>query len=86
MRSFLRKPIGKIIAAVSVTAMVAVVGFAIYLASLTGSLPWQTDPTRIAITPFADIPGFNLPVVTATPVTRAGTPAAYSAEWRAHRG
>ena len=75
MRSFLRKPIGKIIAAVSLTAIVAVVGFAIYLASLTGSLPWQTDPTRIAITPFAGIPGFNAPVVTATPAPAAGTPA-----------
>ncbi len=75
MRSFLRKPIGKIIVVVSAAAMVAGVGFAIYLASLTGSLPWQTDPTRIAITPFADIPGFNLPIVTATPVTKAGTPA-----------
>jgi hypothetical protein len=76
MRSFLRKPIGKLIVAVSAAAMIAIVGIAIYLASLTGSLPWQTDPTRIAITPFADIPGFNLPVVTATPVTQAGTPAA----------
>ncbi len=75
MRSFLRKPIGKIIAAVSFAAVVGVVGFAIYLASLTGSLPWQTDPTRIAITPFADIPGFNAPVATATTVTKAGTPA-----------
>lgn len=75
MRSFLRKPIGKIIAAVSFTVVAVVVGFAIYLASLTGSLPWQTDPTRIAITPFAGIPGFNLPVVTATPVTKTGTPA-----------
>ncbi len=77
MRSFLRKPIGKIIAGLSLAAAVVVVGFAIYLASLTGSLPWQTDPTRIAITPFADIPGFNAPVVTATATspTIAGTPA-----------
>ena len=75
MRSFLRKPIGKIIATVTLLAMVAVVGFAIYLASVAGSLPWQTDPTRIAITPFADIPGFNAPVVTATAVKTAGTPA-----------
>ncbi len=75
MRAFFKKPIGRIIALVSFTAIVGVVGFAVYLASLTGSLPWQTDPTRIAITPFAGIPGFNAPVVTATAVTKAGTPA-----------
>lgn len=65
MRSFLSKPIGKVIAGTTFAVAVAVVAFAIYLASLTGSLPWQTDPTRIPITPFAGIPGFNAPIVTA---------------------
>jgi hypothetical protein len=74
MRAFLRKPIGKLIAGATLAAAVAVVAFAIYLASLTGSLPWQTDPTRIPITPFADIPGFNAPVVTPTAITTPGTP------------
>jgi predicted metal-binding protein len=34
-------------------------GFGYYLADSAGKLPWQEDPTRIAITPFADIPGFG---------------------------
>ena len=72
MRAFLRKPIGKVIAGTTLAVTIAVVAFAIYLASLTGSLPWQVDPTRIPITPFADIPGFNAPVVTATPVATPG--------------
>lgn len=77
MRSFLRRLVGKIIVAISLTLVVVVVGFAIYLASLTGSLPWQSNPTRIAITPFANIPGFNAPIVTATATAAAamGTPA-----------
>jgi hypothetical protein len=75
MRAFLRKPIGKFIAGATLAAAVAVVAFAIYLASLTGSLPWQTDPTRIPITPFADIPGFNAPAVTPTAVATPRAPA-----------
>jgi hypothetical protein len=46
---------------------VAIVGFGVYLASTTGSLPWQADPTRIAITPFADIQGFSAPTATSVP-------------------
>jgi hypothetical protein len=73
MRAFLRKPIGKVIAGTTLALAIAVVAFAVYLASLTGSLPWQADPTRIPITPFADIPGFNAPVVTPTAVATPGT-------------
>ncbi|MFL5758565.1 MAG: hypothetical protein ACJ789_02435 [Thermomicrobiales bacterium] len=44
-------------------------GFGFWLADEAGRLPWQEDPTRvaIAITPFADIPGFSAP--TAVPNT-----------------
>jgi hypothetical protein len=46
--------------------------FGIYLAGTAGQLPWQEDPTRIPITPFADIPGFGAPAASSTePV---GTP------------
>ena len=74
MRTLLRKPIGKVIAGTTLAVTVAVVAFAIYLASLTGSLPWQVDPTRIPITPFAGIPGFNAPIATSTPVATPGAP------------
>ncbi len=30
---------------------------ALSLASSAGMLPWQPEPTRIPITPFADLPG-----------------------------
>lgn len=35
--------------------------YGVFIASEAGRLPWQEDPTRIPITPFADIPGFNEP-------------------------
>jgi hypothetical protein len=64
---------------------ILIVGFAIYLASVAGELPWQEDPTRIPVTPFADIPGFSFPTVVpgarqaATPApTSPGTPAAFT--------
>ncbi len=30
--------------------------FSLYLADQAGELPWQTDPTRIPVTPFANLP------------------------------
>jgi hypothetical protein len=32
------------------------------VAGSAGVLPWQPDPTRIPITPFADLPGLGTPV------------------------
>jgi hypothetical protein len=58
-------------AAIGVPAIL-IVAFAIYLASVAGELPWQEDPTRIPVTPFADIPGFSFPTV--VPAS-SGTPA-----------
>jgi hypothetical protein len=52
--------------------MLAIAAFGVYLADATGSLPWQTDPTRIAITPFAGI-DFSNPSAPVTP-TVAVTP------------
>ncbi len=55
-----------LLAAVAVTLVVG--GYGMYLASLAGELPWQAEPTRIPITPFADIPGFGPPAAaTSTP-------------------
>ncbi len=46
--------------------------FALSLLNAAGRLPWQEDPTRIPITPFANIPGNDLtgnPSPTADPAT-----------------
>lgn len=53
----------RIISAAVFLPIVAVFAFGIYLASLSGDLPWQVDPTRISnsLTPFAGIEGFNPP-------------------------
>lgn len=51
-----------IVAVLIVTVVIA--GYGIFLASEAGRLPWQEEPTRIAITPFADIPGFDQPMGT----------------------
>lgn len=58
----LRKhPIGALSGAIALLTLFIVLGYAVYLASEAGELPWQTDPTRIPVTPFGDIPGFSVP-------------------------
>ena len=46
----------KIIATLVLIPIGLVLAFSLYLASTAGELPWQTDPTRIPITPFANLP------------------------------
>ena len=57
-------------------AVVVVAGYGMYLGSLAGRLPWQADPTRVAIgiTPFAGIPGLGEPTSAPTPGTPEATP------------
>jgi hypothetical protein len=65
----------RVIAVAVLVPLLFVFGFGFYLASLAGELPWQVDPTRIAITPFADIPGFGAPTpapADATPIVANG--------------
>lgn len=62
----------RLIAVAVLVPLLLAVGFGLYLASLAGELPWQVDPTRIAITPFADIPGFGA----STPAPADATPIA----------
>jgi hypothetical protein len=54
-----RRPILTLAILVVGIFVIFVGGFGYYLADSAGKLPWQEDPTRIAITPFADIPGFG---------------------------
>ena len=45
---------------IAVVVLVPLLILAVWGLSLAGSagfLPWQPEPTRIAITPFADLPG-----------------------------
>ena len=49
-------------AAITLLIVVLVVaGFGVYLAGQAGLLPGQPEPTRVPITPFANIPGFDFP-------------------------
>lgn len=68
----LRRPWLRIAVAAAVLALVLVGGFGLYLGGLAGVLPWQEEPTRIPVEPFADIPGFSAPTAVAG---AASTPA-----------
>jgi hypothetical protein len=50
-----------------VVVLVVMAIYATWVAGSAGVLPWQPEPTRIAVTPFSDIPGFSAPVPTPTP-------------------
>ena len=66
MLRFLRRRSLRIaLVAVAIPALLIGV-YAFSLANTAGMLPWQADPTRIPITPFADIPGFSLPTTSST--------------------
>ena len=66
-----RRPWLTIMLLAVVLGALVVGGSGLWLAGEAGRLPWQEDPTRISITPFADIPGFNAPTPTPVP---AATP------------
>ncbi len=58
----------RVVLVIGVLGVLIVGGLGLYLLNLAGELPWQVDPTRIPITPFADAPGFTPPeIVVATP-------------------
>ena len=61
MRASQRRPWLRAIAIVALVVVLAVAGFGVYLAGQAGVLPGQPEPTRVPITPFADIPGFDFP-------------------------
>lgn len=75
MRRIFRNRWATAVAVIVLIVLVIVGGYGIYLANLAGYLPWQEEPTRIAITPFADIPGFTARA-TSTPGGALATPGA----------
>lgn len=72
MQRLRQHPLIVALAALIVVVFMVVVGYGTYLAGQAGELPWQTQPTRIAITPFAGIPGFD---PAASPPAATPTPA-----------
>lgn len=73
-----RRPWVRVMVVAVVVAVVALGGYGMYLGSVAGRLPWQTDPTRIstALTPFAGIPGVGAPVAATGLPTGEGSPSA----------
>ena len=68
-----RHPWRTVLAAALLAFALLIGGYGMYLGSVAGRLPWQEDPTRIPITPFADIPGFGAPTPVLTVVTSPPT-------------
>ncbi len=57
----------KIIATLVLIPIGVVLVFSLWLANEAGELPWQTDPTRIPITPFANLPTVEPAAATPSP-------------------
>lgn len=54
-----RSPVLAAMLVIALVLTVVIGGYGMLLASEAGRLPWQVDPTRIPVTPFADFPGFG---------------------------
>ena len=65
MRRVLRRRWVGVLAGLVLLPLVAFGAYGYYLADSADMLPWQADPTRIPVTPFADIPGFTQPTAAA---------------------
>ena len=62
MSKLRRHPVIATISGLVLIGLIAVLAFGLYLASATGSLPWQTDPTLIPVpTAFTNAGGFTIP-------------------------
>ena len=62
-----RRGAGRTIATLVLIPIGLVILFSLYLANTAGELPWQTDPTRVPVTPFANLPTTVPAAGTATP-------------------
>jgi hypothetical protein len=62
MNRIRRRPVLSAIVGLALLGVLLIGGIGMYLASETGSLPWQSDPTRIPVpTAFTGIDGFSVP-------------------------
>ena len=46
-----------VLSTLALVVLLVVVGYGLYLANMAGRLPWQEVPTRIPVTPFANLGG-----------------------------
>ena len=56
-----------VIIAVVVLVLLVLAAWGLSFAGSAGVLPWQPEPTRIAITPFADLPTSGTGIATPSP-------------------
>lgn len=56
-----------IIAVVVLVPLLILAAWGLSFAGSAGVLPWQPEPTRIAITPFANLPGSGIGTATPAP-------------------
>ncbi len=67
MRRSRRSRLRTVVAVVILVPLLLIGGFAFYVASEAGELPWQEDPTAIPVVPFGGLDGSGQPLPTETP-------------------
>ena len=68
-----------LLALLALVVLLTVGGYGLYLANMAGRLPWQEEPTRIPVTPFANLGGPDSDAETSEP--GPGTPVTSSSRW-----
>ena len=63
-----RSRLRTLVAVVVLVPLMFIGGFAFYVASEAGELPWQEDPTAIPVVPFGGLTSSGQPVPTETPI------------------
>lgn len=65
----------------ALVVVLIVAGYALYLANMAGRLPWQEEPTRIPVTPFADLGGAGDDADADATEPAPGTPVTDASPW-----
>ncbi len=68
-----------VLALLALVVVLLVGGYALYLANMAGRLPWQEEPTRIPVTPFANLGGTDDDAAPTEPAP--GTPVTDASRW-----
>jgi hypothetical protein len=67
MQQSRRNRLRTVVAVVILVPLLLIGGFAFYVASEAGELPWQEDPTAIPVVPFGGLDSSGQPLPTETP-------------------